>query len=122
LRRVSTSLHNSDDKSSLPFPFPVLSLPLFEFGAEDVGRGTFFGDKPDTKPNNDNNDGANISPKPAKTILNGGGPLNRDGGLSITSVEITETYAGAGIPIAGPRKQRDSVANEYYPFNTESEY
>jgi hypothetical protein len=72
LRRVSTFLHNSDDKSLSPFPFPAFPFPLFEFGADDVGRDIFLNDKPDTKSNNDNNNGVNISPKPAKTILNGG--------------------------------------------------
>jgi hypothetical protein len=102
LRRVPIFLHNSDDESLPLFLFPAFPLPLFEFGADNVGRGTFFGDKPDIRPNDDNNGGVNISPKLAKTILNGGGPLDRDGRLLITSMKTTETYAGAGIPIAGP--------------------
>ena len=104
LRRVPTSLHNNDDELSLSFLFSVFPPPLFEFGADDIGRNTFLGDKPDIKPNNDNNNGVNIFPKPAKTILNGGGPLNRDGELSIISMETTETYTGAGIPMAGLRR------------------
>jgi hypothetical protein len=104
LRRIFTFLHNSNDKSPPPSLFPALSFPLFEFGADDIGRGTFFSDKPDIRPNDDNNSGANISPKPTKTILNDGKPLDRDRGLLIISIKTTETYAGAGILRAGPRK------------------